>query len=92
MPLPSLRLHGAKRCQAKSKRSGRQCENPAAFGMTKCRMHGARRRSAILSGASHPNYKHGWETIEAKARRARKLADLREIERLMIACKLIDEN
>ena len=85
MPLPSLYLHGAMQCRARSKRSGIQCKNPAAFGMPTCRMHGARPRHTILSGEAHPNYRHGWETREAKARRSQKLKDLRWLEKLIKA-------
>ncbi len=30
----------AKKCNAKSKRSGKECRNPAVTGSTKCRLHG----------------------------------------------------
>lgn len=83
MPLPSLRLHNAKQCRARSKRSGNQCLNPAAFGMPTCRMHGARQRQSVARGESHPNYKHGHETLHAKAARSAKLTELRALESLM---------
>lgn len=83
MPLPSLRIHGAKQCRAKSKRSGSQCQNPAAFGMPTCRMHGARHPNTTLRGVEHPNYRHGQETLEAKAVRSAKLAELRRLEYVM---------
>ncbi len=82
MPLPSLHLHGAKQCRARSKRSGNQCRNPAAFGMPTCRMHGARRAHTVLIGNKHPNYQHGRETLEAKAHRFKKLTELRQLERI----------
>ena len=63
MPLPSVRLHSALQCHAKSKRSGVQCLNPAAFGMPVCRFHGARRPETILRGEAHPQYRHGQETL-----------------------------
>ena len=34
-------MHQALRCHAKSKRSGLQCQAPAARGSSVCRMHGA---------------------------------------------------
>ena len=83
MPLPSLRVHNAKQCRARSKRSGNQCLNPTAFGMPTCRMHGARHRVSISRGDLHPNYKHGQETLEAKAMRSAKLTELRALESLM---------
>lgn len=36
-----LSMHLASRCQAKSKRSGVCCKNPAVKGHKVCRMHGA---------------------------------------------------
>jgi hypothetical protein len=42
-------------CQAKSKRSGEQCHNPAMTGQKVCRMHGGK----SLKGAAHPNFKDG---------------------------------
>lgn len=83
MPLPSLDLHGAKQCRARSKRSGKQCKNPAAFGMPTCRMHGARQINTVFRGKAHPNYKHGFDTLEVKIRRARKLVDLRQVAKLI---------
>ena len=83
MPLPSLLAHGALQCKAKTKHSGSKCQNPAAFGMKVCRMHGARRPHTILKGGKHPNYQHGQETLEAKAARSEKLGELRYIESLM---------
>jgi hypothetical protein len=83
MPFPAI-IHGAARCHATAKHSGSQCKNPAAFGMAVCRLHGARRPATIRRGASHPNYRHGDETLEAKAERSARLVELREIEALMV--------
>lgn len=62
MPLPSLKY--ALQCKAKCKSTGERCKNPAAHGMEVCRMHGARRKSTILSGSAHPNFRHGQATKE----------------------------
>jgi hypothetical protein len=83
MPLPCLHIYGAKRCRARSKHSGKRCLNPAAFGMTTCRMHGARHPHTVLRDEWHPSYKHGHETLKAKAIRSEKLAELRNLEALM---------
>lgn len=83
MPLPCLRMYGAKRCRARSKLSNKQCLNPAAYGMTTCRMHGARYPHTVLRGELHPSYKHGHETLKSKALRSEKLAELRNLEDLM---------
>ena len=62
--------------------------NPAAFGMAVCRYHGARRPETIKRGANHPQYRHGRETLEAKAERSRRLAELRDLEALSFAVGL----
>ena len=38
-----------------------------------------------MRGANHPQYRHGQETLEAKAERSKKLAELRELEALAFA-------
>jgi hypothetical protein len=50
--------------------------------MAVCRYHGARTAETIMRGANHPQYRHGQETLEAKAERSKKLAELRELEAL----------
>lgn len=42
-------------CTAKSKRTGKQCRNPAGKHTDKCYKHGDK----SLRGAAHPNFKHG---------------------------------
>lgn len=65
MPFPR---HGTtRRCRAKAKSTGQQCRSPAAYGCATCRMHGARKRESIKSGAAHPRFLHGQETIDARA-------------------------
>ena len=80
MPLPCVSKHRANQCKAQAKATGRRCLNPAAHGCKTCRLHGARRQDTIKRGKSHPNYRHGMETLEAKRQRSIKLAELREIE------------
>lgn len=53
MPLPNLN----KQCRAKAKSTGYRCCNPAAYGCSTCRLHGARKNA--LSGIDHHWYKHG---------------------------------
>ena len=64
--------------------------NPAAFGMAVCRYHGARRPETIKRGANHPQYRHGGETLEAKAERSRRLTELGDLECLMLALGVLD--
>lgn len=91
MPLPCLHLHGAKQCRARSKRSGNQCQNPAAYGMPTCRMHGARHPLTVLKGTAHPKYKHGRETITKKVHRSKKLKELRKLETMIRALFFSDD-
>jgi hypothetical protein len=81
MPLPSMRLHGAKQCTAKSKRTGLPCNNPAAYGCRSCRMHGARKN--IVSGKEHVNFVHGRRTLEAQAEQSAVSRRLQQLEEAM---------
>ena len=53
--------------------------------MNVCRYHGARKPETIMRGANHPQYKNGQETLEAKAERSQRLAELRKLEALSFA-------
>ena len=83
MPLPSMKLHGAKSCTAKSKRTGLPCNNPAAYGCRTCRMHGARKAESIKRGEQHPNYVHGGRTLEAEKQSSEQSAQLQMMEDAM---------
>ena len=85
MPLPNVMSGKAQRCSAQCKGRGDRCRNPAAYGMPVCRYHGAHRPHTVKRGASHPQYRHGQETLEAKAERSLRLAELRELEALSYA-------
>jgi len=50
-----------------------------------CRYHGARKAETITRGANHAQYRHGHETLEAKAKRSQRLSELRELEALSFA-------
>ena len=89
MPLPSITKHGAKQCTAKSKRTVLPCNNPAAYGCRTCRMHGARKAESIKRGEQHPNYVHGGRTQEAELKISRKLSELRQLEDLAYALKIM---
>ena len=82
MPLPSVLHFGADQCQARSKRTGQPCNNPAAFGCRTCRMHGAHRSRRSTAGTEHWNYQHGRETLAAKLTRAETLAELRRLHHI----------
>lgn len=60
-----------------------RCSNLAAFGTPVCRYHGARRPEATLRGPTHPAYRHGRETKQAKQLRQEASARLRVIEDVM---------
>jgi hypothetical protein len=87
-PLPSVRLHGAKQCKARSKRSMERCKNPAAYGMPVCRFHGARRAVTVLRGRAHPQYRHGKETLAMKQERSSRLSELRDLETAMYELRM----
>ncbi len=91
MPLPNITSGKTRRCAGKCKATGTQCRNPAAYGMRVCRYHGARRPETVRRGASHPQYRHGGETLLAKAERSFKLAELRDLEALSFAYGLVPE-
>ena len=56
--------------------------------MKVCRYHGARKPETIMRGANHPQYRHGGETLAAKAERRQRLGELRELEALSFAMGL----
>jgi hypothetical protein len=58
-------MHLAKRCKARSKRTGLPCRSPAVRGWKVCRMHGA--RGGARTGRENGNYRHGDQTTEARA-------------------------
>lgn len=82
MALPSVADYGAIRCRATAKHSRCQCQKPAAFGMPVCRVHGARRRSTVKAGPDHPRYRHGKETLGARAERREAVMRLDQLEAL----------
>ena len=75
------------RCQACSKRHGGQCGAPAIRGKLVCRFHGGKStgptteagRQRIAQGKTV----HGRETRAIRERRARKMCELKELEKLM---------
>lgn len=89
MPLPWLINDSEKQCVAKSKRTGERCRNPRAYSCRTCRFHGARKPESIKRSSSHPCFKHGWETLQAKQYRSKKLAELYEIETKLRNCGLL---
>ena len=56
--------------------------------MAVCRYHGAREPETIMRGANHPQYRHGQETLQAKAERSQRFAELRNLEALSFALGL----
>ncbi len=89
MPLASISKHGAKQCTARSKRSGMQCKNPAAYGCNSCRMHGARKKDSIKRGEQHPNFVHGYRSMEGIRRNHEAMVRIKELARIAKRCGLI---
>jgi hypothetical protein len=84
MPLPSVLIHGARQCKAITKRSKKRCLNPAAYGCSTCRYHGATpvHTRKTVAGENHPQFKHGRNTKQAKERNQRTTAQLHFLEDL----------
>ena len=57
--------------------------------MPVCRYHGARKPETIKRGADHPQYRHGRETLEAKAAQHTMSVFFHEVEDLMFALNMI---
>jgi hypothetical protein len=74
------------RCQAKSKRTKRQCRSPAIRGKHVCKVHGGRstgprtQQGRNLCGAAMTV--HGRETRAIRAKRQQALAELKLLERM----------
>lgn len=84
MPLPSMKK--AKRCTAKAKSTGQQCNNPVKGRTGKvCRLHGWRSKETVRLGSNHPQYVHGEATKEARA----ELKQLGELKKALKQKKLI---
>lgn len=92
-----MRLFGlvcaARRCAARSKRSGTQCGKAAMKDKLVCRAHGGAstgpRTAEGRARCSAAKIVHGWETREKREARAEKLRELRELERVMIDVGMI---
>jgi hypothetical protein len=84
MPLPSVAIHGARQCKAITKRSKKRCLNPAAFGCSTCRYHGATpvHTRKTVAGENHPQFKHGRNTKQTKERNQRTAVKLLFLEDL----------
>lgn len=78
MPLPIMK--SAQRCHARAKSTQSQCQNPAAYGTSVCRLHGARHKDTIKRGVGHPNYTHGDRTLAAQHEASQTALRLREAE------------
>jgi hypothetical protein len=84
--LPNVLNGTARRCTARCKsRNLDQCRNPAAFGCSTCRVHGARRPESVKRGQAHPQFRHGRETLEARQRRVEGMTRLRRLVDLGVA-------
>jgi len=94
MPLPSVLIYGARQCKAITKRSKKRCLNPAAYGCSTCRYHGATpvHTRNNVSGKDHPQFKHGGNTKQAKYRHQRTSAKLHFLEDLGHHIKMFHEN
>ena len=80
------------RCTARAKGSQTQCRNPAMQGKTKCRTHGGAstgpKTQAGKDAIRQAHYKHGEQTLEAKAARSAKDAELQSLEDVLHALNM----
>jgi hypothetical protein len=72
---------------ARSKGSQAQCRKPAMLGKTKCRTHGGAstgpKTQAGKDAIRRAHFKHGEQTLEAKAARSAKDAEMQALEDIM---------
>ena len=73
-----MSISDARRCTARSKRTGQQCKGPAVRGWQVCRFHGA--GGGAPCGERNGNYRHGQYTTKA-------IAERREVAALIKAAK-----
>ena len=75
------------RCTARAKHSKDQCRKPAIRGKTKCRTHGGAstgpKTQAGKDAIRQAHLKHGEQTLEAKAARSAKDAEMQALEDIM---------
>jgi hypothetical protein len=80
------------RCTAKAKSSQTQCRKPAMQGKTKCRTHGGAstgpKTQAGKDAIRQAHFKHGRETLEAKAARSAKDAEMQSLEDVLHALNM----
>jgi hypothetical protein len=77
-----------RRCKAQSSRTKLQCAKPALKGKSVCGNHGGYstgpRSNEGKERIRSAHWKHGRETLEAKAKRSAGLTRLRKIEDVMV--------
>jgi hypothetical protein len=89
MPLQSIVSGKTKRCKAKCKARGDQCRNPAAYGMSVCRYHGARKPETIMRGSEHWNYRGAGQTQHERQARHDMAVFFYETENLMAKLEML---
>lgn len=81
--LPNVANGTARRCQARARSTGEQCMRLAVGSCRTCTSHGGHKK--VKRGANHPQYRHGKETLEAKAERHAMSVFFHQAEDLMFA-------
>lgn len=94
---PTVTVFGhaeAARCQARSKRSGRQCRKPALKGQAVCRIHGGRSTGPTTpegrQRCAEARVIHRRERRQTRRVRAEKLRELRQLQGLMAELEMLD--
>ena len=81
-----LNMASARRCGAKT-RAGHPCQQAAVRDRSRCRMHGGAKGSGGPPGDRNGNFKHGFDTQEAKTIRNVVRAKVRQLKDLIQAAK-----
>ena len=89
--LPLILKGFARRCTATAKSTKQQCQCPAAYGCSTCRVHGARRPETIVKGKDCHFYKHGQSTRQKRREAPTKLKKAKEEIKLCVALLNSDE-
>lgn len=96
MTEPTVTVFGgatAARCQARSKRSSKQCAKAAMRGKRVCRIHGGAstgpRTPQGRDRCAQARTVHGREGRETRRHRAATLRELREIEAMMVGLGML---
>lgn len=93
MPLPYLPLNPNLQCE-QIKKNGLRCNNPKAYGTSRCRYHGATPPASRkkVFGESNGNFKTGYYTQQESLKRQRTGSNMNALVKLGISCGMFKAN